>query len=181
MSLLWNLAEAIHLSGLCGNNRVVSVAMRVQTGAGTGGVSDAGCYAYGLVWLFGTLPELPLRMVERAKGGHMNPKQGTFFRKYAGGRCQSESRAAMAVQPGIRGSPAASLAAEKGPRLSLSGCAYSALVCRFGTSVRVARVAPWDPTPKCEPKSTIGHLHTTVATSTQHQPRKPQASNLSIR
>jgi hypothetical protein len=74
-------------------------------------VSDAGCYAYGLVWLFGTLPEVPLRMVERAKGGHMNPKQGTFFRKYAGGRCQSESRAAMAVQPGVRGSPALMLPA----------------------------------------------------------------------
>lgn len=32
-----------------------------------------------------------------------------------------------------------------------------------------------------EPKMTIGYEHTTVATSTQHQPRKPQASNLLIR
>lgn len=160
--------------------------------------SDAVCFAQGLVWLFGNLPEVPVHGATRQGGGHLSPQARYVPQKIRRRPLSVKSRAAVVVQPwegpGVRKSPALTLSVLRcrgeGASAKLVCLCVRAKARRVGISTCLARVPPWDPTRhaalarqrvQSEPKMTIGHEHTTVATSTQHQPRKPQASNLLIR
>lgn len=81
-------------------------------------------------------------MMQRAKGGHMKPKQGTFFRKYAGGRCQPnlgpQWRSSLG-RPGARKSPVLTLSALR------EGGGGLGQACVKGRHIYLPHVCPWDP------------------------------------